>query len=64
MVKEQFRETDLAKKISHVTFGFMSPEQMQRTSHLQVVNKTLYRWEILSFSSQLSAPDLPTILIP
>ncbi|CAG5120413.1 unnamed protein product, partial [Candidula unifasciata] len=42
MVKEQFRETDLAKKISHVTFGFMSPEQMQRASHLHVVNKTLY----------------------
>lgn len=43
MVKEQFRETDIAKKISHVTFGFMSPEQMQRASHLHVVNKTLYR---------------------
>ncbi|XP_059158515.1 DNA-directed RNA polymerase III subunit RPC1-like [Physella acuta] len=42
MVKEQFRETDIAKKISHVTFGFMSPEQMQRASHLHVVNKTLY----------------------
>ena len=43
MVKEQFRETDCAKKISHVTFGSMSPEQMQRASHLHVVNKTLYR---------------------
>ncbi|XP_005098920.1 DNA-directed RNA polymerase III subunit RPC1 [Aplysia californica] len=42
MVKEQFRETDLAKKISHVTFGSMSPEEMQRASHLHVVNKTLY----------------------
>ncbi|KAK6965965.1 DNA-directed RNA polymerase III subunit RPC1 [Biomphalaria glabrata] len=42
MVKEQFRETDLAKKISHVTFGSMSPEQIQRASHLHVVNKTLY----------------------
>ncbi|GFS26302.1 DNA-directed RNA polymerase subunit [Elysia marginata] len=42
MVKEQFRETDLAKKISHVTFGFMSPEQIQRASHLHVVNNTMY----------------------
>lgn len=42
MVKEQFRETDIAKKISHVTFGFMSPEQMQQASHLHVVSKNLY----------------------
>ncbi|KAK7113132.1 DNA-directed RNA polymerase III subunit RPC1-like [Littorina saxatilis] len=42
MVKEQFRETDIAKKISHVTFGFMSPSQMQQASHVQVVNKNLY----------------------
>ncbi|CAH1795117.1 unnamed protein product [Owenia fusiformis] len=42
MVKEQFRETDLAKKISHVTFGMFSPEQMQKQAHIQVVSKNLY----------------------
>lgn len=42
MVKEQFRESDIAKKISHVTFGFMSREQMQQASHLHIVSKSLY----------------------
>lgn len=27
---------------SHVTFGFMSPAQMQQASHVQVINKNLY----------------------
>lgn len=39
MVKEQFRETDIARKISHVTFGFMNPAQMQQASHVQVVER-------------------------
>ncbi|XP_021363401.1 DNA-directed RNA polymerase III subunit RPC1-like isoform X1 [Mizuhopecten yessoensis] len=42
MVKEQFREADVAKKISHVTFGLLNSHQMQQMSHLHVVSKTLY----------------------
>ncbi|KAK3608217.1 hypothetical protein CHS0354_039236 [Potamilus streckersoni] len=42
MVKEQFREADIAKKISHVTFGMMNSHQMGQLSHLHVVSKNLY----------------------
>ncbi|KAL5018248.1 hypothetical protein ScPMuIL_003970 [Solemya velum] len=42
MVKDQFREADVAKKISHVTFGVMTPLEMQQMSHLQVVSKNMY----------------------
>ncbi|KAK6169039.1 hypothetical protein SNE40_020167 [Patella caerulea] len=42
MVKEQFREADVAKKISHVTFGMMNSQQMQQVSHMHVVSKNLY----------------------
>ncbi|XP_043911596.1 DNA-directed RNA polymerase III subunit RPC1 [Protopterus annectens] len=42
MVKEQFRETDVAKKISHICFGIKSSEQMRQQAHIQVVSKNLY----------------------
>ncbi|XP_071130930.1 DNA-directed RNA polymerase III subunit RPC1-like [Mytilus edulis] len=42
MVKEQFRETDVAKKISHVTFGLLNANEIQQLSHLHVVSKNLY----------------------
>ncbi|TRY59992.1 hypothetical protein DNTS_021683 [Danionella cerebrum] len=42
MVKEQFRETDVARKISHICFGVKSPEQMRQQAHIQVVSKNLY----------------------
>jgi len=42
MVKEQYRESDVAKKISHITFGMMSAEEMRRQAHIQVVSKSLY----------------------
>ncbi|XP_067671207.1 DNA-directed RNA polymerase III subunit RPC1-like isoform X3 [Haliotis asinina] len=42
MVKEQFREADVAKKISHVTFGMMTPQEMQQVAHIQVTCKNLY----------------------
>ncbi|XP_059892187.1 DNA-directed RNA polymerase III subunit RPC1 isoform X1 [Gadus macrocephalus] len=42
MVKEQFRETDVAKKISHICFGIQSAEQMRQQAHIQVVSKNLY----------------------
>ncbi|KAL8591010.1 hypothetical protein ACOMHN_021775 [Nucella lapillus] len=41
MVKEQFQETDSAK-ISQVSFGLMSAEQMRRASHIQVTNVRTY----------------------
>ncbi|XP_035660991.1 DNA-directed RNA polymerase III subunit RPC1-like [Branchiostoma floridae] len=42
MVKEQFREADLARRISHVCFGMMSDEEMRQQSHIHVVSKNLY----------------------
>ncbi|KAK0138597.1 DNA-directed RNA polymerase III subunit RPC1 [Merluccius polli] len=42
MVKEQFRETDVAKKISHICFGIKSADQMRQQAHIQVVSKNLY----------------------
>ncbi|XP_048419559.1 DNA-directed RNA polymerase III subunit RPC1 isoform X1 [Stegostoma tigrinum] len=42
MGKEQFRETDVAKKISHICFGMKSAEQMRQQAHIQVVSKNLY----------------------
>ncbi|XP_016368895.1 DNA-directed RNA polymerase III subunit RPC1-like [Sinocyclocheilus rhinocerous] len=42
MVKEQFRETNVAKKISHICFGMKSAEQMRQQAHIQVVTKNLY----------------------
>ncbi|XP_062858765.1 DNA-directed RNA polymerase III subunit RPC1 isoform X1 [Trichomycterus rosablanca] len=42
MVKDQFRETDVAKKISHICFGMKSAEQMRQQAHIQVVSKNLY----------------------
>nr|XP_033798341.1 DNA-directed RNA polymerase III subunit RPC1 isoform X2 [Geotrypetes seraphini] len=42
MVKEQFRETDVARKISHICFGIKSAEQMRQQAHIQVVSKNLY----------------------
>ncbi|XP_063217430.1 DNA-directed RNA polymerase III subunit RPC1 [Bacillus rossius redtenbacheri] len=42
MVKEQYRETNLARKISHICFGLDSPQQIQQQAHIHVVAKTLY----------------------
>lgn len=42
MPKEQFREADVIKKISHVSFSMDSPEQIQNSSHLQCQVKSLY----------------------
>ncbi|XP_043285852.1 DNA-directed RNA polymerase III subunit RPC1 [Venturia canescens] len=42
MVKEQYRETDVARKISHVSFGVDSRHNMERQAHIHVVAKNLY----------------------
>ncbi|KAI8114773.1 DNA-directed RNA polymerase III subunit RPC1 [Lucilia cuprina] len=43
MPKEQFREADVIKKISHVQFSISSPEEIQQESHLRIVSKNLYQ---------------------
>jgi DNA-directed RNA polymerase III subunit RPC1 len=42
MVKEQYRETDVVRKISHVSFGVDSRHNMKQQAHLHVVAKNLY----------------------
>lgn len=42
MVKEQYRETDVAKKISHVSFGLDSRHNMKQQAHIHVIAKNLY----------------------
>lgn len=42
MPKEQFREADGIKKISHVSFSIDSAQQIQQSSHLHVKMKSLY----------------------
>ncbi|KFB44003.1 hypothetical protein ZHAS_00011833 [Anopheles sinensis] len=42
MPKEQFREADVIKKISHVSFNIDSAQQIQQEAHLHVVAKNLY----------------------
>lgn len=45
MPKEQYRETDVAKKISHVTFSVDSASDIQQAAHIQVITKNLYTQE-------------------
>ncbi|XP_028157566.1 DNA-directed RNA polymerase III subunit RPC1 isoform X5 [Ostrinia furnacalis] len=42
MPKEQYRETYVGRKISHVTFNVDSPSQIQQAAHIQVITKSLY----------------------
>uniref|UniRef100_A0A182WAV4 DNA-directed RNA polymerase subunit n=1 Tax=Anopheles minimus TaxID=112268 RepID=A0A182WAV4_9DIPT len=42
MPKEQFREADVVKKISQVSFNIDSAQQIQQEAHLHVVAKNLY----------------------
>ncbi|CAG9789529.1 unnamed protein product [Diatraea saccharalis] len=42
MPKEQYRETYLGRKISHVTFNVDSPSEIQKAAHIQVITKNLY----------------------
>ncbi len=42
MVKEQFRDTDVVRRLSQVQFGMQSPQEMEQCAHLQVVAKNLY----------------------
>ncbi|KAF9412429.1 hypothetical protein HW555_009098 [Spodoptera exigua] len=42
MPKEQYRETYVGRKISHVTFNVDSPAAIQQAAHIQVITKNLY----------------------
>lgn len=42
MVKEQYRETDVVRKIAQVSFGIESPQEIQQQAHIQVVCQNLY----------------------
>lgn len=42
MPKEQYREADVIKKISHVSFSIDSAQSIQQTSHIQVKQRHLY----------------------
>ncbi|XP_066147818.1 DNA-directed RNA polymerase III subunit RPC1 [Euwallacea fornicatus] len=46
MPKEQFREKDVARHISHISFGVESPESMQQQSHIHVVANNLYNRDV------------------
>jgi len=46
MVKEQFRESDLSHKISHVCFGMQSSQEVEKAAHIQVVGKNLYNQDV------------------
>lgn len=41
MVKEQYRESGLGHRISHVCFGMQSAQEVERAAHLQVISKRL-----------------------
>ncbi len=42
MVKEQFRESDTVKKISHVCFGMQSGPEIEQCANIHVVDTNLY----------------------
>ncbi|KPI92105.1 DNA-directed RNA polymerase III subunit RPC1 [Papilio xuthus] len=42
MPKEQYRETYVGRKISHVTFNVDSASNIQQAAHIQVITKNLY----------------------
>ena len=49
MVKEQFRETDTVKRISHVCFGMQSAPEMEQCANIHVVSMHLYNQVSESF---------------
>ncbi|KAL6268377.1 hypothetical protein P5V15_001510 [Pogonomyrmex californicus] len=42
MVKEQFRETNVASKVSHISFGVDSMHDMHMQASVEVISKNLY----------------------
>ena len=46
MVKEQYRESGLGHRISHVCFGMQSAQEVERAAHLQVNSRKCQHEEI------------------
>nr|CDQ08261.1 Bm12600 [Brugia malayi] len=42
MGKEQYRESDLARKVSHVQFTAGNAESMRQVAHIPIFNSKLY----------------------
>jgi DNA-directed RNA polymerase III subunit RPC1 len=42
MVKEQFKETDIANVISHVQFSPFSAKDIAKQATIQIINRNLY----------------------
>lgn len=42
MVKDQYHEADVCKKISEIQFSIFSPDDIAKQSHIEIVNKNLY----------------------
>ena len=64
MVKEQFRETNTVKRISHVCFGMQSAPEMEQCANIHVVDKYLYHLvSILVKSIQFISSTLISIEI-
>lgn len=42
MVKEQYRETNTVKRISHVCFGMQSASEIEQCANIHVVDKHIY----------------------
>ena len=48
MVKEQFRETDTVRRITHVCFGMQSAPEIEQCANIHVVSHNLYNQVSLS----------------
>ena len=63
MVKEQFRETDTVKRISHVCFGMQSAPEMEQCANIHVVNAHLYNQVHISSVTTLVGLGTSTLLL-
>ena len=63
MVKEQFRETDTVRRISHVCFGMQSALEMEQCANIHVVATNLYNQVRQSFSNNNHRPAFNTRML-
>ena len=62
MVKEQFRETDTVKRISHVCFGMQSAPEMEQCANIHVVAMNMYNQVFRLISTDLMTKPLHSVL--
>ena len=58
MVKEQYHEADVCKKIAEIQFSIFSPDDMAKSSHIQVLC-ILYSCLLLITHCQKTAEPAP-----